>query len=290
MLDQPFPSTGFESSAGGALWQLAPYARPVVPSGQAPIDVDSIRGVRTAAGPYVPSTWRVRLPETHIRELVADAVAETAVIEGTSSDVSDLPSLVSGVSLGLSPDLPWIDAFVDREGETAEYEATPDIGELSTDPAVSDGIPLVVEVAATPMEAVASASAVDEWPLDDVGSAIRALADELGVAEHHDDSASVEAPFEPPAATPLPMWGQSDLMDIMPIRAERFAQEESEHWAAQARRETERAGNPEMAALALEALARRVRAGELSIPAFSPDLSDAAALAAALVALLGARG
>jgi hypothetical protein len=47
--------------------------------------------------------------------------------------------------------------------------------------------------------------------------------------------------------------------------------------------------NSEAAARALELLAQRVRVGEITLPGYDPRLDDAAALATALAALLGAR-
>jgi hypothetical protein len=85
------------------------------------------------------------------------------------------------------------------------------------------------------------------------------------------------------------MWGDDDMMDIMPVKSPRQHVDSNEHWAARARRESERSGTNEAAALALESLARRVRDGEISIPGYTPDMGDAAALAAALAALLSVR-
>ena len=84
------------------------------------------------------------------------------------------------------------------------------------------------------------------------------------------------------------MWGDEDLMDIMPVRRMRTAATEGEPWADQARRQSE-TGGAEAAASVLESLARRVRDGELTLSGYSPDMGEPAALAAALAALLGVR-
>jgi hypothetical protein len=48
-------------------------------------------------------------------------------------------------------------------------------------------------------------------------------------------------------------------------------------------------GDQQAAAASLESIARRLRSGELQVPGFVADRGDAAALAAALASLLGAR-
>ncbi len=139
-----------------------------------------------------------------------------------------------------------------------------------------------------------TSAAADAWPMDEAGAALRALAGEIparenGAAPPADVPRAVTPLYVPPVAAtpPLPMWGDDDLMDIMPVKAS--AAGTVEPWAERARRESERAGNPDAAATALEALAQRVRRGELEMPSYSPDMSDAAMLAGALAALLGVR-
>ncbi len=144
-------------------------------------------------------------------------------------------------------------------------------------------------------EDVASAEA---WPMEEAGAAMRALADDLRTREPVESSTprvtsprSITPLYVPPVAStpPLPMWGDDDLMDIMPVKPNVARAPGDLQWAARARRETELAGNPEAAARALEELARRVRKGELEVPGYTAEMGDAAALAAALASLLGVR-
>jgi hypothetical protein len=73
-------------------------------------------------------------------------------------------------------------------------------------------------------EDVASAEA---WPLEEAGAAMRALADDLRTREPVESSTprvtsprSITPLYVPPVAStpPLPMWGDDDLMDIMPVK------------------------------------------------------------------------
>lgn len=148
--------------------------------------------------------------------------------------------------------------------------------------------------------------APDAWPLAEAGEAMRELADQLSahdVPQHdapvvnadHENSLeplfAIDAPT--PLVKPLPMWSDDDMMDIMPVTHRAPAEEGDTHWAARARREAQRdaraSDDIESAARVLEALAKRVRDGDLQINGYSPDMSEAAAVAAALASLLNAR-
>lgn len=143
--------------------------------------------------------------------------------------------------------------------------------------------------AAEPVEAS------EEWPMDEAASAMQSLAEELRPripapsANGNPVRRAVTPLYVPPVAStpPLPMWDDDAPMDIMPVKAPKVVA--GEPWAESARRESERAGNPEAAARALETLARKVRQGEIELPGYSSEMGDAAALAAALAALLGVR-
>lgn len=168
-------------------------------------------------------------------------------------------------------------------------------------------------------------ASVDEWPLDEAAAefrALRAAMDDQAAGDVHDtgngDGIDV-AMF-----APLPEWQDDDLMDIMPIRhsgktplsngaitsdsdlwAERAhqAQDEAQMERAMAparsaadahaeglrREQAEAESTAEEAAHALELLARRVRAGELTLPSYDPRMGEPAALVAALAALLGVK-
>ena len=91
------------------------------------------------------------------------------------------------------------------------------------------------------------------------------------------------------SAQSLPMWNDDDMMDIMPVTIAPDADAGAPHWAEQARNDTAPSANSEAAAQILEALAKRVREGELLIPGHTASMGDAATLAGVLAALLGAR-
>ena len=241
-----------------------PYARPSTSLAGHAIDAVLVDAIRATVGPYVPAT--LRGPRT--RETATTPLFEATVEEGVTS----------------SPELPWIDAFLDSE-RTDGHETSP------SDAATSEADVVAMSAPEEP------SAAAEQWPLDEAGQAMRMLADELGarepsVGERAPDSSSAPLSSDAPTAStpPLAMWGDDDMMNIMPVKASpRQDTDSNEHWAARARRESERTGTNEAAALALESLARRVRDGEISIPGYTPDMGDAAALAAALAALLSVR-
>ena len=305
-----------------------PYARPAsIPPRQA-VDAVLIDAIRASVGPFVPAPWRMGSSVATVTTPVAaspiDAPSDTrfnAPSDTRFDAPSDTPSEQAVV-------LPWIEAFLDTDEGQADAMAeravhdtagTVDSSEVAAEFDVADPASLFAEAAAPEVEtevravvdaageaelasSVADAesaaegevasSPADEWPLEEAGAAMRALADDL---TRHDEtpgsrSEADGAVIEPPVAStpPLPVWGDDDMMDIMPVRTSPPAPD-GEHWAERARRETEHAASPESAALALEALARRVRSGELPLSGFSPGMGEAAALAAALAALLSVR-
>jgi hypothetical protein len=139
----------------------------------------------------------------------------------------------------------------------------------------------------------------DAWALDDAAAQMRALADELrerdGIGTVSGETDRVVDGASPPPR--LRLWGDDDLIDIMPMQTARTAATPRvptpgspapiAPWADRARRAGDESS--EAAARALEVLARRVRDGEISLAGYEPRLGDAAALAAALAALLGVR-
>jgi len=144
------------------------------------------------------------------------------------------------------------------------------------------------------------------WPIADVGEEVGRLTAGLpigGAAEPRDEQAADES-----AAISRPDAGSEDVapwsddeawLDIMPAASPSVTRE-LEAQTAWARAFAEPpapvpttpatpTGNVFTAARALEDVARRLRAGELSLPSWSAEGGDAAALAATLTALLGAR-
>jgi hypothetical protein len=230
-------------------------------------------GAREAdVGPYArPSSV---LAGQAIDAILVDAIRAAvgpyvpAAVRGLSGRVLTTPLFEEAVDGEGAPstELPWIDAFLGAEPS--------DAGEEHIDEAALAG----------------PVSTTEQWPLDDAGESMRVLADDLAAREITNEGKGGDDAEAPVASTPpLPMWGDDDMMDIMPVKSPRQHVDSNEHWAARARRESERSGTNEAAALALESLARRVRDGEISIPGYTPDMGDAAALAAALAALLSVR-
>ncbi len=152
-------------------------------------------------------------------------------------------------------------------------------------------------------------SPVEAWPLEDAGAQMRGLADDLRIRDALGEDPDSSPLFDaPPHVAPLPMWGDDDMLDIMPVNRDTYSASPApgeavrgrdDAWADRARREQDgadsladrdaRENSQEAAAKTLEGLARRVREGELLIPGYDARLGDAAALAAALAALLGVR-
>ena len=258
--DQPVPPAAQSELANGyRRADTGPYALPKFLLERHAIDAVLIDAIRVDVGPYVPTLWRTR-PAS-----VIEVGQVAAPSNGGGAHVVDAPPM----------ELPWIETFLEAE-VTAEGS-------------------IVAEAQDTVIDGEeATSETVDQWPLDEAGAAMRAFTDDFLVHDARspravDEDASRSA--EPPVAStpPLPMWGDDDLMDIMPVMTTRAEADRGEHWAVHARRETERAGNSDAVALALESLARRVRDGDISVPGFTSEMGDAAALAAALAALLSIR-
>ena len=216
--------------------------------------------------------------------------------------------------------LPWIDAFLASTPAMpmvalAEPAQAEPILEVSGEPsAVVDQATTVSDDAVANVETMVSA---DEWPLEEAADEFRALRAAM------DDRADREAidivdgvAIDGAVFAPLPEWRDDDLMDIMPVRhsgqtpfSNGAIPAESNTWGARARTaqgaaplmqatlpapsaqpEDAAAGSTaEEAAHALELLARRVRAGELTLPSYDPRMGEPAALLAALAALLGVK-
>ena len=157
-------------------------------------------------------------------------------------------------------------------------------------------VPPYVPRLGTPADA---ASASDEWPLAEAAESLdeitRAIANgDLGA---HEVTARLFGSIATPVS--LPAWSDDDLMNIMPTRAATpahatpatstplFATPVSHEHASPDQRAAD--ASALAAAQALELLAQRVRAGELQLPGYDPQMGDAAALVSALAALLGLR-
>ena len=234
-----------------------------------------------------------------------------AVFEATASADLEIGAPETGDSEVAAPvqELPWIDAFL---------AATPALP-MAAIPTPVEQLPTVEEFLSAAGEDESN-SANDEWPLEEAAAEFRAL--RTSVPEPEPDSKKseesgnaevVEALDSLPAMAP---WSEDDMMDIMPIRhsgktplSNAVILPDSELWAERARKAHEAAreevpesvpeaasqveqvpeATAEEAAHALELLARRVRAGELTLPSYDPRMGEPAALVAALAALLGVR-
>jgi hypothetical protein len=216
--------------------------------------------------------------------------------------------------------LPWIDAFLASTpampmvalAEPAQAEPILEVRvepPAAVDEATTDAAGAVANVEAT--------VSADEWPLEEAADEFRALRAALDEQADRDAVDMRNGVVTHGAVfAPLPEWRDDDLMDIMPIRhsgqtplsngaiasnsdlwAERAhkAQEEAQLLRAMAsaqsaqQEHTAAESTAEEAAHALELLARRVRAGELTLPSYDPRMGEPAALVAALAALLGVK-
>lgn len=179
-----------------------------------------------------------------------------------------------------------------------------------------------------PLDEVASELRYLEVKREPIAADVEAGRGSVDAVEGHPIEVNRSTPADPDADFPLaasePMtpWTDDDLLDIMPIRhsgttrlsnasnssdgelwAERArrahddaqvframaASQTPREWAASDRSEPAPEATAEEAAHALEVLARRVRAGELTLPSYDPRMGEPAALVAALAALLGVK-
>jgi hypothetical protein len=274
-----------------------PYSLPVTSS--ATVVRPLVRG-----GPYVPPA--AGGTRTHAPVLSATpapgAFAGLAVSGGFetpfASDASGSPDASaacdSSPSLEAAASEPW--------GTTAsEHEPVlPSIEEflLAADPEVVEAEAARVAEAAALSGASADsdgAHAAPEassagWPIEEAAEALAALARELPSTN---DAVALPSPSQP-----LPLWTEDeqwmDIMPALPTAASRDVEGETA-WArafAEPPAPLEPAlpaGDAEAAAASLEAIARRLRAGDLAVPGYRAERGEAAALAAALASLLDAR-
>lgn len=237
-----------------------PYAGPV-----ADASVGQARPV-SAAEPYVPAPLRSRpvmqaVAAMSLPQHTEQSVQAAQAVQTYDEHVSDA-QVVEPVQEAEA--LPWINAFLAPEP-------------VDTPSDQADHAPYGGAVAA-------EAERADDWPFSEAGAAASELSSELSSREPFAEPLLSSAPES------LPMWNDDDMMDIMPVRAadpapDATADSQSENAGHRAGLELQQ----ESAARALETLASRVRGGELVLPGYSPEMGDAAALAAALAALLGSR-
>ncbi len=240
-----------------------------------------------------------------------DPSAEFAseAVEGISAGPADEDSaeFADEFTVDSSDDaLPWIEAFaVDPEvTEFADPQATAfehhamlaafdEEGRDGAHPEISD------ESALSNLDESSDAPPVldsedDTWVMNEASADIGQLADELIAVSAE---ASSNAPPATAAEPHLPWQEDEAWMDIMPALPNSGGRDVAAETAwARAFGEPPAplpppplpTGDAQAAAASLELIARRLRAGDLSVPGFHASRGDAAALAAALAALLGA--
>ena len=188
------------------------------------------------------------------KERPAGASARTPFVPPT---YAPLPAVGSEPDIESGESLPWIEAYAEDEAE-----ASP--GHDSTTP-------------------------TDTWAIDDATVSISHLAQDLTAASG----------ITPPAPAPelhSPWKDDEAWMDIMPALPNSGSADPAmdTSWArafaeppAPMLPPPLPAGDAQAAAASLEAVARRLRSGELRVPGFHAEAGDAAALAATLASLLG---
>jgi hypothetical protein len=277
-----------------------------------PVSIPPYRPLRRT-----PIASPVIRPPLYIPPVATPAGEEIVADEGVIE-----PQLIHAAEVHL----PWIDAFLAStpalpmaaltDGTEAEVEAELEAEAEAEVEAVASVSPLIpsrsdVEIVEAPPVTV------DEWPLDEAAAEFRALRtalDEQGARDGSPDGNGDAV--DSVVFAPLSEWRDDDLMDIMPIRHSRHTPlengaitTESDQWAERAHAAQDEAqrlqsvaltrsapeelpaveSTAEEAAHALELLARRVRAGELTLPSYDPRMGEPAALVAALAALLGVK-
>ena len=274
-----------------------PYAVPITVGALAtvPLTPDAFAASAIQLLPYVPpdarlaaATARVDVPD--VAPLVAGGRVDTPLFVPTLAEEPEqaLPSI----------DEFLLEAPADGGAATmAALFAAP--AEPTIDHQLDEAIEAAADSALRSTDEMVAAEADESWALVEASEALSELADGLtsrgGTSR---EALSPEVREVPPE--PLEPWTDEERwMDIMPALqtpgGPALAGETA--WArafaeppAPMTPPALPAGDTEAAAASLEAIARRLRAGELEVPGFRGDRGDAAALAAALAALLGARG
>ncbi len=256
----------------------APYAGPerrVADRRRSPSSSSRTFGV-DALGPYLPD--RLHVLQQHLAQI--DGIVESRDV---SSDVVGEASIAAETSaMGPAPStLPWISSFLDDEGAEEPVSVEERFFE-----AVDDEPSWSLDAAASEMQRLATTLGPGRIDTADTSEPVR-------VREPFADEATVARPV------PMSMWRDDDFVDVMPVLATKMPV--AAEPAVDARpsslaptfsssaASTATMAN-EAAASALESVAQRVRAGELSVNGFNAALGEAAALASTLAALLGARG
>lgn len=277
----------------------------------------------------VPTPLTAMAPASDVESVVESVPTELPWIDAfmDTSENGDSSDATESVEMVAAPEA-ILEVAAEVTSEVAmevNVDAAMELAAEATGEVVSEQASTLMldAVADSTTDSAPETNAEAEWPLSEAGDAMRALADDLVAREATardvmasdeeiaasfevtSESAEIRADAEPPFAQtqtqPLPMWGDEDLMNIMPVSPTPETGMPG-HWAgahpAEAPASSARAestggqaehGNREAVALVLEALAQRTRNGELPIPGNATEMGDAAVLAATLATLLGAR-
>jgi hypothetical protein len=259
----------------GADSPRAPYAAPQSPAAALSV-ADSGTASAHTLRPFIPPGFRDF-------SLHGGGPRPSVVVEAGGNARSE-PTETSDVSVSASNDLPWIEAFA----------AESPVPERGTDAVVSQND-----------ASFAEGDVEDSWMLGEAGRRLEELTQSLSSL---DALRSPDAESADPVAGPeaLGAWSDDEWIDIMPAASTASADElrdlelagrasDADASGVHGRRTADVGGTREAAARALEAVAARVRSGDLSMPTLggeqggAPHPGDAALLAAVLAALLGFR-
>ena len=250
------------SSNPARLSSLLPYAAPAARALSALRAAPAVSFV-----PFVPPTWVESAEREAQHDVRAEVIREGSAAMATPIEV--IPALEASAAVEtfaatetVDDALPWIEAFT----------VDPDVHAVTH-------------------------AADDSWAMNEASADIAQLAEELS-AVSADASASASASVPAAAVEPHLPWQEDeawmDIMPALPNSGGRDLAAETEWARAFGEPPTPMqppplpTGDAQAAASSLESIARRLRAGDLKVPGFHAERGDAAALAAALAALLGA--
>ena len=257
----------------------APYAAPqtasaVQATAAAPL---SSPALPSSLAPFVPPRFRDWAP-------AAPTPVRNNVVAAREPWESPLLNAVDTSVLQADKSLPWIEAFVQDD-------------DMHSEPEVMS--PLLL--ASSNAEDIEETSVEDSWLMGEAGKRLTELTQSLSsldasrAAQAALDEKSATVELDQPAA--LPMWGDDDWMDIMPTYTspsstsmvpqhsrltaldqapveEEYFDEPTSLEAAAAEAIKMQQHHSDVAANALESVARRIRAGEMAIPEFDADMSE----------------
>lgn len=261
-----------------------------------------------ATSDAMPVAMPVAMPDTLLEE-VLEAVPES---ELSSEAEAELTHETDDEDASDS-DLPWIENYLESDEERVCVDAQDDVdgaeGEASLDvepePDIEAGDAVLETRDADASETAAHATKdevsvddeAEDWPMTDASADVAALASALPTPTPTPSTALSST--NGPSAVEFDVWQDDEAwMDIMPALPNSGTGDRTgdTSWArafaeapAPMTPPALPLGDAHAAAASLEAIARRLRAGELEVPGYLAEQGDAAALAATLATLLGAR-